>query len=410
MTRYYVTADALTLTPAAPLGILLHIYRFFRKLAQPEPLPKFEHMRGVRDSTWTSILNEKVYTQLYSDNSFQERLKDSLLFTELAVISKAALGIGLANPDVLSAMQASTSDTDKSKTQSLSLSAAKNIREGISNETIRSQRDFLLHLPDQLLTSAEPYAKRIAEQFKKEFTAELISNHMALKYTQSTQGRYLTVGRPIIPTTNNFPQVQSALKRMSERLNSSPLRMPNRFDVAYVIGQSKGLQGMDPLIPSLRDFLKAQEPNLPESDRDSLLLFHTLEVSRLLDGEKTEDELDSYWPSSGNTANLRPLQILIAIKFRKVFEEVKMKNPQKDQDEFNSSPSLPLAKGLLDELQSAPYLSLILGLGEEFINNLPKDPRYKTYNALFKEQAFIDAMLQRAIEMQAENGTTPVYD
>ncbi|KID87955.1 hypothetical protein MAJ_11098, partial [Metarhizium majus ARSEF 297] len=127
------TADALTLTPAVPLGILLHIYRFFRKLAQPEPLPKFEHMRGVRDSAWTSILNEKVYTQLYSDNSFQERLKDSLLFTELAVLSKAALGIGLANPDVLSAMQASTSDTDKSKTQSLSLSAANNIREGISN-------------------------------------------------------------------------------------------------------------------------------------------------------------------------------------------------------------------------------------------------------------------------------------
>lgn len=335
-------------------------------------------------------------------------MKDSLLFTELPVLSEAALDISLANPDVLSAMQASTSDTDKSKTQSISLSAADNIREGISNETIHSQRDFLLHLPDQLLTSAEPYAKTLAEQFKREFTAELISDHTALKYTQFTQGRYLSVGEPIIPPTNNFAQVQSALKRMAERLNSSPLRMPNRFDVAYVIGQSKGLQGMDPLIPTLRDFLKTQEPNLPESERDPLLLFHTLEVPRLLYGEKTEDELDSYWPSSGNTANLRPLQILIAIKFGKVFEEVKMKNPQKYEDEFNSRPSLPHAKGLLDELKRAPYLSLILGLGEEVINNLPKDPRYKTYIALSKEPALIDAMLHRAIEMQAENGTTPV--
>ncbi|KAM3426126.1 hypothetical protein NHJ13734_009646 [Beauveria thailandica] len=400
-TTLCVTADALLLSPAAPIGILLHIYRFLFKLSQPEEIPKFEHMQAVRDAAWTSVLNEKVYTRLYSDESFRARLKGSFLFTDVAVLSRAARRISLTSPEVLSAMEGSPSDADKAEIQSLSESAANEIREGISNETIRTQRQLLVHLPDQLVASAEPYAKSLAEQFNKEFAAELVSDKLASKYTRYYGG---TLPK-IVPPTNNLKQVKDKLKSMAERF--SPVRLPNRFDIAYIIGQSKGLQEVDPLILSPRDFLQTQEPDLRESDRDSLLLFHTLEISRLLSGEKTEDELDGYWPSAGNATNLLPLQILVAVQYGKIFEEVKMKYPQKEQDEFNNSPSLPHAKGLLDELQSPPYLSLSLGLGDEVISNLPKDPRYKTYNGLFRDEEFVQNMLRRAIQLQADKGHPP---
>ncbi|KAK2593434.1 hypothetical protein QQS21_008851 [Conoideocrella luteorostrata] len=408
-----ISGDILLFTPLAPFGFAFHLFRMIVSQFKPQSQPTKESSQKARDQQWQRFLDDNVFTYFYSDGSvsgkstFRDKLNSSLAIETLAVLSEGADSIAVGNISAQIAMEASNSD--KSKIQAGAMEAATKIRAGASREIIRRQRELLLGLPNSLKECTSLSLKPIAEQFNKDFIAELTSPEMVKKYTP------ITATVPDTPGVDLSGKVRDELNATGTHLTKTPPVLPKLFDIAYVLGQSKGLEGIDPLTLSPRDFLKAQIPELSDDRLDFYSLHHALQVSKSLQGQIKEEQLSNLWPAK-DTKDLQRFRILLALKFGKTFEEQKIKWAQglkgaggallsEKEVRFSTHPNIPPRKG---GQESFAYIGLILGLSAERVRSLPQDQQTLDYKDLVNNEELIKAMMAQAMASSGRKDTEGV--
>ncbi|EJP61811.1 uncharacterized protein BBA_09231 [Beauveria bassiana ARSEF 2860] len=392
--------DGLLMTPLAPLGIAVHIIRWFISLAKPPTVPEKEVFVQHRDSQWEKFLADHIYTYIYSDSkepsnskekTFRAKLSSTLNIRGLAVVSEGAQKIGAAKAVAQKSLKASKDDAEKAEIEKGSVEVVEGIRAIMWNDTLRSQRDYLLGLPDALRDQSKASLKPLGEAFNDDYVKNIASIQMARTYYQPDRFNRF----PAYPgeKPGNLGPVQSKLRIIAAHVKNAPLPLPKTFSLAYILGQSKGLKGLDPGVLSPRDYLRDQKApmKLSEDHINFLSLFHTLEVTKLLHGYIKEDQLHNPWKSEIKDA--RPLRLLIALKFGKIVEERKGSGA--------SGPDIPPLLGR----DSAPLLAAITGLSEEIARSLPMGEEYLPYKdeGLISEK-MIMAMLRLAQSWSAPNG------
>ncbi|OAA38924.1 Heat-labile enterotoxin, A chain [Beauveria brongniartii RCEF 3172] len=398
--------DGLLMTPLAPLGIAIHIIRWFISLGKAPKVPEKEAFVQHRDSQWEKFLAQHVYTYIYSDTkdpskskekSFRAKLSSTLNIQGLAVVSEGAQKIGAAKAVAQKSLKASKDAAEKAEIEKGSVQAVEEIRAAVWNETIRRQRAYLLELPDALRDQSKASLKPMGEAFNTDYIKNVTSIQMASHYFEADIWAKRPGGIGVgIPDTKpgNLALVEAKLNVIGAHLKTAPLPLPKTFTLAYILGQSKGLEGLDARVLSPRDYLSDQaEPKISEDHINFFSLFHTVEVAKLLGGFVKEDELRNPWKSEIKDA--RPLHLLIAMKFGNVFEERKGSGA--------SGPDVPPLLNQGGELVSTPSLAAITGLSEEIVNSLPKEGQFLRYKELVSEENIL-AMLRLARSWSGLNG------
>ncbi|KAM3505450.1 hypothetical protein MY10362_002948 [Beauveria mimosiformis] len=377
--------DGLLMTPLAPLGIAIHIIRWFISLGKAPKVPEKEAFVQHRDSQWEKFLAQHVYTYIYSDTkepskskekSFRAKLSSTLNIQGLAVVSEGAQKIGAAKALAQKSLKASKDASEKVE---------------IERAPSRPSRKFVRLFGMRLSSKAS--LKPMGEAFNTDYIKNVTSIQMASHYFEAD---VWPKHPPGVPDTKpgNLALVEAKLKVIGAHLKTAPLPLPKTFTLAYILGQSKGLEGLDARVLSPLDYLSDQaEPKLSEDRINFFSLFHTVEVAKLLGGHVKEDELSNPWKSEIKDA--RPLHLLIAMKFGNVFEERKGSGV--------SGPDVPPLLNQGGELVSTPSLAAITGLSEEIVRNLPKEGEFQRYTELISEKNIL-AMLRLARSWSASNG------
>ncbi|TQV95576.1 Heat-labile enterotoxin, A chain [Cordyceps javanica] len=380
------SGDALFLTPVPELGLVLHIIRGILSLAKLPTAPGKEVFLQHRDSRWHQFLGDNVYTYIYSDTgkpfpskekSFREKLNSSLTVQGLAVISEGAERIGAVQALSQIAIEESHNTTEKDEITKMALEAADQLRAAAWNETIRTQRTYLLKLPDVLREQTTAALKPIADTFNEDYIKGVTSPETAAHY--SSRGLSVLNG-----TTTT---VEEELNSVGAYLKTKPPPLPKAFVLAYILGQSNGLEGLDPLVLSPRHYLAEQsEPKLSEDRINFFSLYHSLEVVKLLQGRVEEGELRNPWRSDIRDA--RPLHLLIAMRYGQVFQQQK--------GSWHSGPDIPPVINR-ESLAGTAMLAAVTLLEEGVVQNLPKEGQFLSYKQLASEDMIL-SMLRLAKE------------
>lgn len=402
-----IYADILLLTPLAPFSFVIQVFRGIMSLYKPKALPKAEDVQDNRDKRWARFLDDRVFTYFYSDDSvsnnrvFRDKLNGTLFADHLGVVSDAADFIAIANTSARVALQAQ--NADKPKIQAGALDVANQITAEISPMIVRRQREFLLKLPQLVLRDTKLSLQPIAEQFNKELIEHMTSEAMVRQYTPLVPA---IDGQPLGDEENLKDQTRGSLHAIGEHLKKNPPPLPRLFDIAYVLGQSKGMLDVNPLSLSPGEFIKSRAPDLSQDDVDFYSLHHALQISLLLRGKLTEDKLSKLWPSD-DASTVQQLQLLLALKFGKIYDEQKVlwvKSQSgvtgnflgEKEVRWSTHPNIP-PHGRDEE--SMAYLGLILDLSEERIKNIPRHKEVIGFKDLGTDAKLITAMLEHAKEL-----------
>ncbi|KAM3496970.1 hypothetical protein MY10362_009661 [Beauveria mimosiformis] len=402
-----ITADILLFTPLAPFTFAVQVFRVIIGLFKTKSVPKKEEVQETRDKAWSKILDDKVYTYYYSDDSlsrnrkFRDKLNGTLFADSMAIVSDAADLIAAAN----ATMQASAKspNVDKDQINAVVLNVTDQIKAQIPSKVAVRQREFLLQLPQLIKQGTDLSVHKMADQFNKETITHLTSNAMVKQYTPTV---FVPPGDPAGPDLKEG--VRRELGAVAAHLEKTPLPLPKLFDVAYVLGQSKGMQDIDPMTLNPGEFIKSRAPNMSQDDVDSYALFHALQISMLLRGSVSEDKLSKLWPTD-DKKTVQELQLLLALKFGLVFDSQKMAaaaqlsgqfaTPQ--EIKFMTHPSIPPLK---IAPESMAYIGLILELSEERIKTVPHLKEQIGFKELGTDEKLIMAMLEKAKELYVERG------
>ncbi|KID97054.1 Heat-labile enterotoxin, A chain, partial [Metarhizium majus ARSEF 297] len=295
-------------------------------------------------------------------------------------LSSSSYFIAMANTSARVALQAQ--NADKPKIQAGALDVANQITAEISPMIIRRQCEFLLKLPQLVLRDTKLSLQPIAEQFNRELIEHMTSESMVRQYTPLVPA---IDGQPLGDEEHLRDQTRGSLHGIGDHLKKNPPPLPKLFDIAYVLGQSKGMLDINPLSLSPREFIKSQAPDLSQDDVDFYSLHHALQISLLLRGKLTEDKLSKLWPSDDENT-VQQLQPLLALKFGKIYDEQKvfthLNIPPHGRDE-----------------ESMAYLGLILDLSKERIKSIPRHKEVIGFKDLGTDAKLITAMLEHAKEL-----------
>ncbi|KAM3560897.1 hypothetical protein MY1884_002684 [Beauveria asiatica] len=246
--------------------------------------------------------------------------------------------------------------------------------------------------------------KPLAKTFQDEYIAKLKSAELKKEYTDIVKMK--------------AAEVEDKIKKTVAYIQPKEVAMPTRFDVAYIVGQSKALEDIDPKALSAREFIMDKTKDLTEERVNYFALHHTLQVAKLLRGALGGDEakLDTLWPT-GDTAATRPLQLLIAMRYGRIFEETKMtwirKNRQgsmglfpelNDPGEVHwaSHPNIPPIKDPKANNEKLSYLGVVLGLGEEIVRNTSRGVKKFSFADLVQNADMILALLRLDVHATAK--------
>ncbi|KAM3553323.1 hypothetical protein ARSEF4850_006977 [Beauveria asiatica] len=384
-----ITADMLLFTPLAPFAFVVQVFRVIHGLSKTKSVPKAEEVQETRDKAWSKILHDKVYTYYYSDDSlsrnrkFRDTLNGTLFADSMAIVSDAADLIAAAN----ATMQASAKspNVDKDQIKAVVLNVTDQIKAQIPSKVAVRQREFLLQLPQLIKQGTDLSVHKMAEQFNKETMTHLTSNAMVNQYTPTV---FVPPGDPAGPDLKEG--VRRKLGAVAAHLKKTPLPLPKLFDVAYVLGQSKGMQDIDPLTLNPGEFIKSRAPEMSQDDVDSV----------------SEEKLSKLWPTEYKKT-VQELQLLLALKFGRVFDSQKMAaaaqlagqfaTPQ--EIKFMTHPSIPPLK---IAPESMAYIGLILELSEERIKTVPHLKEQIGFKELGTDEKLIMAMLEKAKQLYVE--------
>ncbi|KAM0669240.1 hypothetical protein ACQRIU_002802 [Beauveria bassiana] len=400
-----ITADILLFTPLAPFAFVVQVFRVINGLFKTKSVPKAEEVQETRDKAWSKILDDKVYTYYYSDDSlsrnrkFRDKLNGTLWADSMAIVSDAADLIAAANATMQASAQSPNVNMDQ--INAVVLNVTDQIKAQIPSKVAVRQREFLLQLPQLIKQGTDLSVHKMADQFNNETITHLTSNAMVNQYTPTV---FVPPGDPAGPDLKEG--VRGELGAIAAHLEKTPLPLPKLFDVAYVLGQSKGMQDIDPLTLNPSEFIKSRAPEMSPDDVDSYALFHALQISMLLRGSVSEDKLSKLWPTD-DKKTVQELQLLLALKFGRVFDSQKMaaaaqlagQHPTPQEEKFMTHPSIPPLK---IAPESMAYIGLILELSEERIKTVPHLKEEIGFKELGTDEKLIMAMLEKAKELYVE--------
>ncbi|OAA58242.1 Heat-labile enterotoxin, A chain [Cordyceps fumosorosea ARSEF 2679] len=402
-------ADGLMFTPLWPAALVIQAVRAIINAFIPPDVPSPEKLHEKRDKEWRNFLDNTIYTYIYSDEfatpekTFREKMNSTFVAEAALVISDMADSIGVTNATGQSAMEAEKDAGRKATILNGTQTAIAELRAGVDTEIRRRQRKAVLELPEKLTTSSGVSLKPLAKTFQDEYIANLQSAEFKKKYTDILK--------------INAADVEDKVNKAVTYIQPKAVALPTLFDVAYVVGQSKALEDIDPNALSAREFIMDNTKNLTENKVNIYALHHTLQIAKLLRGalDGGEGALDTRWPTS-DTAPTRPLQLLIAMRYGRIYEENKMAWIRKERKgvlglfagandpgeiHWASHPNIPPVKAPKAENEKLSYLGIILGLSEEIVRNTPRGVQPFGFKDLAQNADLLLALLKLDVHATA---------
>ncbi|KHO10875.1 hypothetical protein MAA_11556 [Metarhizium robertsii ARSEF 23] len=363
--------DALILGGLAPIGVVVHLARLLVQTFTPPPKPPTkEEMQSLRDTQWQGFTKNSLYTYIYShaylypSGSFANKLENALAIEAMMVISEGAQSIGALN----ASSRVPDSNSDQELLQGNSQEAAEKIREAISVEITGRQQRFLLGLPAVLRSNSTALLKTTAEQFNDNFIKKVTSRETVDRY-RSFQENPSPGGR--LPGRSRQQFLVKLMDGIGKHLRETPLPMPDLIEVAFILGQSKGLTNIDPLVLSPREYMKQLANTASEEDINRVTIQHAFGVLHLIQGKIKQHELPTIFPVQDSQSR-QGLQVLLAMQIGKAYEEAKIKRADKFKGEYlPDSDRKVLIHPLtipLEEHPDAPLLiGLVLGISKDLV-------------------------------------------
>ncbi|KAM3517592.1 hypothetical protein MY4038_010282 [Beauveria bassiana] len=168
--------------------------------------------------------------------------------------------------------------------------ATEQLHEAMSKEIVRrQQRKLLIDMPKELKEkhmSLQP----TADQYNAEFIKNITTEQMVGKY------RTIYPGDPEVPGSqrDNSGEIRAKLRGFGDKLRETPPALPRYFDPAYILGQSRSLLSIENNTLSVSEYIRDGAPEFSETQVQLHTIHHTLQVTRLLNGKITEDELSTF--------------------------------------------------------------------------------------------------------------------
>ncbi|KAM3498811.1 hypothetical protein MY10362_007891 [Beauveria mimosiformis] len=398
-TTLCVLADGLMFTPLWPAALVIQAVRAIINAFIPPDVPEPAKLHEKRDKEWAKFLDNTIYTYIYSDEyasperTFREKMNSTLVAEAALVISDMSDSIAVTNTTGQIAMEAEKDAGKKAAILNGTQVAIEQLRAATDTEIRRRQRKAVLELPDKLTASSGVSLKPLAKTFQDEYIANLESAEFKKKYTDILK--------------INAADVEDKIRKAVAYIKPKAVALPTGFDVAYIVGQSKALEDIDPNALSAREFIMDNTKGLREQRVNYYALHHTLQVAKLLRGALGGDEtkLDTDWPTD-DTAPTRPLQLLIAMRYGRLYEETKMacirKNragasvffPDDGEVHWASHPEIPPIKDPKATNEELLSLGIILGLSEEIVRNTPRGIKDFGFVDLVQNMAVLESLLK----------------
>ncbi|OAR01471.1 hypothetical protein LLEC1_03892 [Akanthomyces lecanii] len=374
--------DGLLLTPAWPVGIVIHVVRAIRSFFKPPAIPTLEHMQRARERTWNRYLEDDVYSYIYShpsynnvtdhprraeEKTFRDKLESVFAIEQMAVQSFGSQTIGAATASAQDDLAAANSTEAKAEMEKGILAAKEQISAAMDKEIVRRQRQVLLNLPKALKESHDISLLPTAEQYNKDFIDNVASDKMVDEYKQTLKF--------------NADEVRQKLNDIATSLRKTSLALPGYFDMAYILGQSRALVSLKNDTLSPQDYLREKVANLSESSVQTHVLHHTLQIARLLEKKTTEDQLSTVFPN-GDKQGARELQTIVAMRFGRLHDDAKFKwarkqfkgaaaylidGQMKGATRYLTYPEVPPT---LEDAESPLVVSIVIGLTQAIVESL----------------------------------------
>ncbi|PHH89596.1 hypothetical protein CDD83_5687 [Cordyceps sp. RAO-2017] len=410
--------DALLLTPAWPLGVVVILIRTILGLVQPPELPTKEDMQLARDNGWRQFLHEKYYgffyshPHLYKGGGFRDKIETALAIEELAILSESAQTTAAASVAGELAAEESTSEENKTEIMNGIASILKGVDEATRREIARRKRHVLLKLPQKILSETELSIKPVAEEYNKNFTDDATSDKTMNKYLRLIYADPLGAA----PGITNEDELRQRSQEIAQHLKQTPLSLPGLFELAFVIGQSRGLATLDNSTLSPQDFIMDSMPKTEGSDLskvrdsiDTLALRHTLGVAQLLRGKRSEADLPTQFPTN-EPDKAKELQLLICLKFGRLYDDRKIEWANElygGPDGFAKYKDARIIKAVTlpdilptsSNQDDASYMALIVGLSQAFVHCVTAELERDEQGASPSKVIF-DALKRKAFELQ----------
>ncbi|KJZ71660.1 hypothetical protein HIM_08972 [Hirsutella minnesotensis 3608] len=417
----------------APVGIAVHIVRFIIQLFKPPPaLPTKEETKNDRDRTWNTVLRENLYGFLYShehyhappiagvraqgsrvgveeseisgfsgyvgfNGAFRTKLESRLAFDAAAVLSEGARSIGVINATSARASQDANTDQERNEIQAGAKTSIQAIQDAMRANVTNRHRNYLITLPASLENSEHVVSlKMIADNYNGDLMKKLTSKETIEQWPANEPA----LGPGLVAPKANKDRYSVTRKHMQDvagYLRDNPPRIPGKLDIAYVLGQSRGLNNfIDPLFFSPQAYMKEQWPAWEQTDPlparvrealqrrgdpsslDELCIHYAVRVALTLQGKFNDRRLIS-WDHFDSDEVLDGLRILTAMRFGRVYEDWKQRDAKMRFSTYLPRASIPYvalpAVPPISERSSSPeYIGLILGLSEVVVEAALRSP------------------------------------
>ncbi|OAQ64838.1 heat-labile enterotoxin, A chain [Pochonia chlamydosporia 170] len=319
--------DALILGGFVPAGVVAQLVRTIIDLFTPLPeLPTKEAMQSARDGPWKTFLSDRVYKLIYShqefypEDGFGAKLESALAIEAGAVVSESAQTIGALKASI----QSPGVDVDQGQLQTGTEEAVVKVREATPVEIRKRQRHFLLGLPATLRDGNAASFGDLGRDYTRDFVNRITSFENIQRYPDSKFTDFLTPLAGGVGAVANDPYSESSarMREIGQYLQNTPLPMPSLFELAFILGQSKGMK-VAPETLSARDYIKQQVPTAPEPTVDIVAIRQTIGISRLMYGQVKEAQLPLDYPADDDQSRHR-LQLLLAMRMGALYEQAKV--------------------------------------------------------------------------------------
>lgn len=291
----------------APLGILVHLARILLQAFKPgKKLPTKEEMKAKRDKPWQDLLNDKLYKSIYE--GWADKLDISLALEASAVLSEGAQHIGAIKASSAVAAEAAESSENKTLIQQGADKSIQKIRHAIDREQYRKQRKYLLGLPQTILDDKTESLRQMAAKYNKDFCDSIISFDNFKQYAKPSMWKDFETWQEL------HGENEKHMHRIARYLTvDAPPRFPDHFEIAWILGQSKGLV-IDRRALSPRLYLRDNKPTWSWGTIDEICIRQSLGIALRLRGITDDARLRSF-DSDPKDEMMRGLQTLIALRF-----------------------------------------------------------------------------------------------
>ncbi|KFG81441.1 hypothetical protein MANI_024592 [Metarhizium anisopliae] len=374
-------ADVLLFGPLAPVGVAIHVFRAIKAFFHAPPTaPTHEEMEQRRDDAWRQWLKSVfayIYSHpyTYSEQSFALKLESTLNIDALSVLSEAAESIGALNASSSADLYDAASDgeLDLAMLETGSREAMEAIRADQWKVIARRQRDYLLGIPDKFTNGTAMSLKETAERFNRQFVQDINSQEFFDNYPDQSLAEdvFDSVVSDTLQPVDRHSIVREKMNKAGEYLLTRPLPLPRALDVAFVLGQSKGIKFVQPdaLAPSSffdTEIREASLVSISQTYQYHVLIRHTLQVAQYIQGTLQENQFNNALFPVDNAELLQRLRLLIAMKLGKLYEDAKMdmlgKKYKADAVDLSPTPAPLFINPYIPPISAHPNNHLLVGL------------------------------------------------